>query len=262
VLKFKKPPNLGTFRKFLLVICEELTFYQVWPDNCWFLCSLLQEHLAKAGDGSFEVGKLMHPKLGNYIRGRINYRLAHTPEDIDAKATNSQDGVIPGMLISACNGACDFHRPVTARSFSVFSQSGIGPPCNDFGDYVGIATVIGENDRVSVQPCRIRKGFQPTCFVLYDKGVLQHRGQFSLLCITDDMEWVPASDGVIPEGRVPVEGGFEETGHKLYHALDKTEPYYAGKTAPHIGGAEFVSGGHPLKFVKLTQYKILCWKGA
>jgi len=196
----------------------------------------------------------MHPKLGNSIRGRINYRLAHTPEDIDAQATNSEDAVIPGMLISACNGACHFHRPVTARSFSVFSQNGIGPPCNDFGDYVGVATVIGKNDRVSVQPCRIRKGYQPTCFVPYDGGALQHRGQyvatflrisvmaiylmyprFSLLCITDDMEWVPASDGVIPEGRLPVEGGFEETGEKLYHALDKTEPYYAGKTAPHIG---------------------------
>lgn len=31
VLKFAIPPNLGIFRKFLLVICEELREYQVWP---------------------------------------------------------------------------------------------------------------------------------------------------------------------------------------------------------------------------------------
>jgi hypothetical protein len=65
--------------------------------------------------------------------------------------------------------------------------------------------------------------------------ILLMHPRFSLLCITDDMEWVPASDGIIPPGRMPVEGGFEETGEKLYHALDKTSPSYAGKTAPHVG---------------------------
>lgn len=36
VLKFGDPPNLGTFRKFLLVICEELQHYQVWPVSSLF----------------------------------------------------------------------------------------------------------------------------------------------------------------------------------------------------------------------------------
>ena len=94
------------------------------------------------------------------------------------------------------------------------------------------------------------------------------------------MEWVSASDGIIPSGRMPVEGGFEETGESLYHALDKSSPSYAGKTAPHIGkfspfffggeirqsepyiidqkgGAEFVHGGQPLELVKLREYRIL-----
>ena len=123
----------------------------------------------------------MHPKLGNGIRGRINYRLAHTAEDKDPQPSNPEDespGAIPEMLVSTCNGDCRFHRPAgTGRSFSVFSQEGLGSACNDFGDYVGVATVIGRNDRVSMQPCRIRKGFQPTCFVPYDNGVLEHHGQ-------------------------------------------------------------------------------------
>lgn len=229
-----------------------------FQENCWFLCSLLQEHLSKAGDGSFEVGHLMHPKLGNGIRGRINYRLAHTPDTRGPQPTNSEDTVIPEMLVSSCDGNCRFHRPAgPARSFSIFSQDGLGPPSNDFGDYVGVARMIGNEDRVSMQPCRIRKGFQPACFVPFEGGAFQHHGQcvvqcpsplclswvnillmhrrFSLLCITDDMEWVPATDGIIPPGRKPVEGGFEETGEKLYHALDKSSPSYAGKTSPHIG---------------------------
>lgn len=83
------------------------------------------------------------------------------------------------MLISTCNGNCRFHRPASAgRSFSIFSQEGLGPPCNDFGDYVGVATVIGGDGRVSVHPCRIRKGFQPTCFVPYNGAAIQHRGQY------------------------------------------------------------------------------------
>jgi hypothetical protein len=33
------------------------------------------------------------------------------------------------------------------------------------------------------------------------------------------MEWVHTSHGRVPSGRRPVEGGYEESGQKLYHGL-------------------------------------------
>jgi hypothetical protein len=59
--------------------------------------------------------------------------------------------------------------------------------------------------------------------------------RYNILHITNEMEWVDAWDGVIPEGRIPVDGGYEETGERLYHAHDSVYPLYPGKTAPHIG---------------------------
>ena len=43
--------------------------------NCWFFVSLLQQHLAAAGDGSFSYGNLPYPTLAQEIRQKVNERL-------------------------------------------------------------------------------------------------------------------------------------------------------------------------------------------
>jgi hypothetical protein len=51
----------------------------------------------------------------------------------------------------------------------------------------------------------------------------------------DTMELVSARDGKIPYGRRPVEGGYEEGGEKLYHALAVVNGVKVpGKTGEHL----------------------------
>ena len=50
------------------------------------------------------------------------------------------------------------------------------------------------------------------------------------------MEWVSANHGVIPKGRRPVDGGYEASGERLYHAVAVISGVSVpGKTAVHLG---------------------------
>jgi len=50
--------------------------------NCWFLVSLLHQHLGDTGNGEFAHGKLPNPSLAQTIRDRINKKFNHLPEPL------------------------------------------------------------------------------------------------------------------------------------------------------------------------------------
>ncbi|KAF8306157.1 hypothetical protein DL93DRAFT_2088938 [Clavulina sp. PMI_390] len=38
-------PPLGDLSRFLRIMSEEMLSYQIWPENCWFFCSLIEQYL-------------------------------------------------------------------------------------------------------------------------------------------------------------------------------------------------------------------------
>ena len=100
--------------------------------------------------------------------------------------------------------------------------------------YVGSA--IFEN---SVHPCKIVPHLNLPVRVPYGGGEHEHRGRFDLLQIDDrTMEWVITGHGKIPQGRRPVEGGYEENGARLFHALAQIDDVWVpGKTGEHLVSA-------------------------
>lgn len=92
------------------------------------------------------------------------------------------------------------------------------------------------------------------------------------------MEWVQTSRGLVPNGRTPVEAGYEKDGRvaylpfasftssapdvglqHLHHALAQVPggTMVLGKTAPHLNGCNVPFGGQE---VRVSDYAILCWK--
>jgi hypothetical protein len=63
-----------------------------------------------------------------------------------------------------------------------------------------------------------------------------HAGRFDLLRFDPErMEWAPASGGALPAGRKPVDGGFEQSGGRLYHAYAKVDGVdVPGKAGEHL----------------------------
>lgn len=71
---------------------------------------------------------------------------------------------------------------------------------------------------------------------------------YDLLPITPQMEWVPTSHGQIPAGHRPVDGGFEASGERLYHAVGVISGVSVpGKTAAHLGMYNLLLEPHPSK---------------
>ncbi|KAI9061299.1 hypothetical protein FKP32DRAFT_1728643 [Trametes sanguinea] len=97
----------------------------------------------------------------------------------------------------------------------------------------------------SVHPCKIVPTFNPPARVSYGGVEQEHRGRYDLLPFDPTlMEWVPTDHGRIPYGRRPVEGGYEENGEKLYHALANLHGVKVpGKTGVHLRGANVPFGG-------------------
>ena len=87
----------------------------------------------------------------------------------------------------------------------------------------------------SIHPCKIAPSVHPLCRVPYEGSELHHHGRFDLLPITPDMEWVPTTNGEIPPGRRPIEGGYDSGGAKFYHALGDLDGVdVPGKTGIHL----------------------------
>ncbi|GAA5828612.1 hypothetical protein JCM11251_000874 [Rhodosporidiobolus azoricus] len=120
--------------------------------------------------------------------------------------------------------------------------------------YVASA-LVGSN---SVHPCKVNAG-RLECMISYGGAEKRHQGRYDILPITPEMEWVEASYGQLPKGRRPVEGGFEENGQHLFHALTTIEGVQVpGKTGTHLSGANFPWGGG--EHVKEVDYRVLCWR--
>ena len=88
----------------------------------------------------------------------------------------------------------------------------------------------------SVHPCKIAPHLSPPCRVPYGGGEFEHHGRYDLLpFVPQMMEWVLTSRGQIPQGRRPIEGGVENHGAKLYHAVAKVgNVWVPGKTGAHL----------------------------
>ncbi|EPQ54075.1 hypothetical protein GLOTRDRAFT_77982 [Gloeophyllum trabeum ATCC 11539] len=152
-----------------------------------------------------------------------------------------------------------YRLPLTTTSaFPPLEQAG-RPPCFDADGQspVFLGSALFPN---SVHPCKIVPSLNPPCRVPYGGGEHEHNGRYDLLPFTPEtMEWVPTSHGRIPDGRRPVEGGYEEHGAKLYHALAQVSGIHVpGKTGEHLGGCNVAFGGaeHTIR----ENYAILCWK--
>ncbi|KAK4697297.1 hypothetical protein P7C70_g8234, partial [Phenoliferia sp. Uapishka_3] len=164
----------------------------------------------------------------------------------------------------------------------------------DFADLGGEPLYIGSAlmGTKSVQPCKVAPHLSPVCRVPYGGGSARRvsydgvawvvrrqrgahtdatldwhlplpaaQGRYDILPITSAMEWVHASNGELPKGRRPVEGGFEEDGNHLFHALvpvREHEIMVPGKTGPHLHAAHAAWGGGEL--VVKEGYQILCWR--
>ncbi|KAJ8521349.1 hypothetical protein ONZ45_g1925 [Pleurotus djamor] len=122
--------------------------------------------------------------------------------------------------------------------------------------YMGSAIL----DDICIHPCKIGLHLRPShVFVPYGGREHFHLGRYDLLPFNEKvMEWVPASEGIIPKGRDPIKGGYEENGALLYHALGEVPGVKVpGKTGEHLCGANLSFGGceHIVK-----DYSVLCWR--
>ena len=131
-----------------------------------------------------------------------------------------------------------FRLPLTTTS--VFpDHHKTGPP--PFYDADGrspifIGSAIFER---SVHPCKIGPHLSPFASVPYGGGEHGHNGRFDLLPFDSHaMEWVYTSNGRVPPGRRPIEGGYEEGGQKLYHGLAVFQGVKVpGKAGEHLYGS-------------------------
>jgi len=151
-----------------------------------------------------------------------------------------------------------YRIPLTTGAPFPPTQQALDAPCCDADGHspVYVGSALFPN---SVHPCKIAPHLHPTpCRVPYGGREWEHTGRFDLLPITPDMEWVPASGGVLPHGRRPVEGGYEEDGSKLYHAIAiVNDCRVPGKAGVHLGGANVAFG---MQETYCREYEILCWR--
>ncbi|KAH7927931.1 hypothetical protein BV22DRAFT_1031264 [Leucogyrophana mollusca] len=152
-----------------------------------------------------------------------------------------------------------FRIPLTNTSTFPTAQFTKNPPCYDAdgNSPVFIGSAIFPN---SVHPCKIAPDLNPPCRVPYGGTEVEHQGRFDLLPFDPEtMEFVPTSLGRIPHGRRPVEGGYEENGAKLYHAMSWIRgTRVPGKTGVHLGGCNIAFGCE--EHVITRGYEILCWR--
>lgn len=154
-----------------------------------------------------------------------------------------------------------FRIPLDSNSPFPPHEQAHDPPCRDLDGspvYFGSALL-----RTSVHPCKVAPHVDCACRVPYGGQETAHRGRYDLLPFTPhDMELVPTSGGRIPPGRRPIEGGYEESGQKLYHGLvrhrhgDHTV-LVPGKVGEHLGGCNYAFGDQE-HFS--AEYELLCWK--
>ncbi|KAI0309916.1 hypothetical protein OF83DRAFT_1166752 [Amylostereum chailletii] len=129
----------------------------------------------------------------------------------------------------------------TAAPFPTTAQTRDAPFRDADGSPVFLGSAIFPN---AVHPCKIAPRLQPPCRVPYGGTEHGHEGRYDLLpFVPETMEWVRTGGGRVPKGRRPVEGGYEDHGAKLYHAVAEIGGVRVpGKTGEHLVGLFFSSG--------------------
>ena len=114
------------------------------------------------------------------------------------------------------------------------SFQALAPVAHDLdGSPIYLGSVLLET---AVHPCKVGPNLFPHAMYAYGGAEVGHEGRYDMLpFVGDQMEWVPASHGRIPDGRRPVEGGYEEGGDKLYHSIVVINGVRVpGKTGEHL----------------------------
>ncbi|KAM6503406.1 hypothetical protein JOM56_000349 [Amanita muscaria] len=145
----------------------------------------------------------------------------------------------------------------TSNFFPPLSQLG-APPCFDRDNsplYFGSVHFSR-----SVHPCKVGAHLKTYALVPYGGKEQTHSGSYDLLPFSPKtMELVRTSRAQVPPGRRPVEGGYEENGNKLYHAVAVVKGFrMPAKTGLHLRGANVGYGGKEV--IVTTDYEILCWR--
>lgn len=123
----------------------------------------------------------------------------------------------------------------TGQPFPPSAQAG-APPFRDLdGSPVYIGSALFENPS-AVHPCKIAPNLHPPARVPYGGGEHEHNGRYDLLpFVPEQMEWVHTSGGVIPSGRRPIEGGYENGGGRLFHGYAEIQGIgVPGKVGEHL----------------------------
>ncbi|KIM33266.1 hypothetical protein M408DRAFT_152059 [Serendipita vermifera MAFF 305830] len=95
----------------------------------------------------------------------------------------------------------------------------------------------------SKQPCKINPTASWKCLFATSGTEVAPTKNYNLLLIDDTfMEWVPTSKGRVPPGRIAVDGGHEEDGGRLYHAVT----HWNNLDIPGRAGEQHV--GYPLPY--------------
>ncbi|PVF95307.1 hypothetical protein CPB86DRAFT_596357 [Serendipita vermifera] len=134
-----------------------------------------------------------------------------------------------------------------------------GPP--PFRDVDGSPVFLGSGIMgTTVQPCKICPARPLPCVIPYGGWEVNHPGRYDLLPFDPEtMEWVPTRFGRVPAGRKAVEGGYEDHGVRLYHAVGYFEGHLIpGKTGVHLGGVR--SGLNGIEHFSRDEFLILCWR--
>ncbi|KIY44032.1 hypothetical protein FISHEDRAFT_52145 [Fistulina hepatica ATCC 64428] len=148
-----------------------------------------------------------------------------------------------------------YRIPLTSKApFPSAEQLG-PPPCYDAnGQPIYIGSAILER---SVHPCKIGAHLQTHVALPFGGEEHAYEGRYDVLpFVPSQMEFVRTSHGQIPPGRRPVEGGYEEGGSKLYHAMATINGVRVpGKTGIHLSGCNVPFGGR--EHVIRDDYEIL-----
>jgi Protein of unknown function (DUF3421) len=127
-----------------------------------------------------------------------------------------------------------FRLALSPSSPFPFARAG-QPPCHDLDRHQPVFLGSALFDR-SVHPCKIAPHLPNPCRVPFGGAEHEHTGRYDLLPFDPaTMEFIRTAHGRVPAGRRPVEGGYEEHGPKLYHAVGVVQGLRVpGKTAEHL----------------------------
>jgi hypothetical protein len=226
------------------------------------------------------IRKEIHPKVKLGFVGRVPSLLEALPKVGDS--TYMKEARIRELLARSQVEeplVSDLRPPLSGfrmrmRSGAPFPYDRAGePPFRDLDGapiYLGSAvirvTTLTPNRRYSasiVVPCKVTPHLNPDHHVAW-QGRETWRNEYEVLPFDPArMEWVQTSDGHIPDGRTPVEGGYDTDHRPLFYACGSVSWRHGvidcpGKTSVALGSAELSFNGR--ERIVESNYHILVWK--